>query len=234
MNGSDIYTLVTGIMGYAPDTTLYYTLLNLCQGIRENMRPWMILKKEDTSNQVPPTNQSAFLTPYSLPADFRKFYSPKRSVQLADASNIVRQWYVQIPKDRKLECKDDNTKFYVDYILNQLFLCGIVNQLYTMHIYYICRSPLITATQAWVFPSEYAPILAYDVCELLKAGIDSDTVNAAQAVANGRTSAIIYSQMAEWDNDLATDSIEGATYGDIGGDASFLSRTVPGTNNGSY
>ena len=110
-------------------------------------------------------------------------------------------------------------------------VCGIVNQLYTMHIYYIYRSPLITATQAWVFPSEYAPILAYDVCELLKAGIDSDTVNAAQAVANGRTSAIIYSQMSEWDNDLSTDSIEGATYGDIGGDASFLSRTVPGTNN---
>ena len=234
MNGSALYLLVTSIMGYPPDQTLFYTLLNLAQGIRENQRPWMILKKEDSSNTVNQTNVTAFLTPYNLPADFRKFYSPKRSMQLVDSSNVIHQYYVQVPKDRKFENYQDNTKFYCDFILNQFFLCGIVNQVYTAHIFYIYRAPLITATQAWVFPSEYGPILAYDVCELLKAGIDSDVVNAQQAVFNGRTSALIFDQMAQWDSDLAVDSIEGAEYQDIGGNNGFISRTVPGTNNGTY
>ena len=221
-------------MGYAPDTTLFYTLLNMVQGIRENQRPWMILKKEDTSNTILATNSSAFLTPYPLPADFRKFYSPKRSIQLADTTNIVRQWYVQIPKHRKLECKDDNTKFYVDFTSTpyNFYLCGIVNQQYTAHVYYQYKSPLVTATTSWVFPSEYHPILAYGVCALIKAGIDSDVVNASQAISNNGTSALIFAQMVEWDDSLAVDSIEGASYNDIGNDSQFISRTIPNTNGG--
>lgn len=235
MTGAALYILVTSIMGYPPDPTLFYTLLNLVQGIRENMRPWMILKKEDASNTVNATQLTAFLTPYSLPTDFRKFYSPKRSVQLIDPSNTIFQWYVQVPKDRKYENYQDNTKFYCDFILNQIFLCGIVNQLYTMHIYYIYRSPLVTATTQWVFPAEYHPILAYDVCELLKAGIDSDVINAVQAVSNGATSKLIYDQMTEWDNDLASTEVEGIEYNDIGGSHDgFISKTIPNTNGGGW
>ena len=221
-------------MGYEPDNTLFYTLLNLVQGIRENQRPWQILKKEDASNTVNQTNQSAFLTSYNLPDDFRKFYSPKRSVQLTDSTYSIFQWYVQIPLDRKFENKDDNTKFFVDYANKKLYLCGIVNQLYTMHIYYQYQTPLITATTSWVFPTEYHPILAYDVCALIKAGIDSDVVNASQALSNNKTSQIIFNQMAEWDTDLQTDSVEGVDYGDINGYNGFISRTIPGTNNGTF
>lgn len=232
MLGSDLYTLTTSVMGYAPDTTLFYTLLNMAQGIRENQRPWMILKKEDTSNTINQTSSSAFLTSHPLPSDFRKFYSPKRSIQLVDSSNIIRQWYVQIPLDRKMENRDDNTKFYVDYIGNNFYLCGIVNQTYTAHVYYIYRSPLVTATTAWVFPSEYHPILAYDVAALIKAGIDSDVVNAQQALSNSQTSQLIFTQMTDWDDSLQVDSIEGATYNNIGNDSNFITRTVPNTNGG--
>ena len=234
MTGAILYILVTGIMGYAPDATLFYTLLNLVQGIRENQRPWMILKKEDASNVVNATQLTAFLTAYPLPADFRKFYSPKRSIVLVDPSNTIFQWYVQIPKDRKFESYQDNTKFYCDFIANSFFLCGIVNQQYTAHVFYIYKAPLITANVPWVFPSEYAPILAYDVCALLKAGIDSDSVNAQQAVYNNETSKLIYDQMAEWDNELAAESVEGIDYGDIGGNSGFISKTVPNTNNGMW
>ena len=232
MLGSDIYQLTTSIMGYAPDQTLFYTLLGMVQGIRENQRPWTILKKEDASITVNQTSSSAFLIQHNLPADFRKFYSPKRSIQLVDSSYIIRQWYTQIPKDRKFENKDDNTKFYVDYTTTpySFYLCGIVNQTYTVHIYYQYITPLITATTSWVFPSEYHAILAYDVCTLLKAGIDSDTVNAAQAVYNDATAKLIYNQMAEWDNDLAVDSIEGATYYSVDREETFISRMIPGTN----
>jgi len=234
MNGNALYQLVTSIMGYSPDTTLFYTLLNMVQGIRENQRPWMILKKEDASNTVNQTSSSAFLTPYNLPTDFRKFYSPKRSIQLVDSSNTIFQWYVQVPKDRKFENKDDNTKFYVDFTSSpaKIYLCGIVNQLYTMHIYYQYISPLVTATTQWVFPTEYHPILAYDVAALLKAGIDSDVVNASQAISNNQTSSLIYNQMTEWDDSLAVDSVEGAEYYSIDDSQRFISRTIPGTNSG--
>ena len=232
MTGNDLYQLTESIMGYAPDQTLFYTLLAMVQGIRENQRPWMILKKEDASNTVNQTSQSAFLTPFNLPADFRKFYSPKRSVQLVDASNTIFQWYVQVPKDRKFENKDDNTKFYCDFTStpSKIYLCGIVNQLYTMHIYYQYQTPIVTATTSWVFPSEYHPILAYDVAALIKAGIDSDVVNASQAISNNQTSNLIFEQMKSWDDELANTEVEGVEYYDINGERGFISRTIPNTN----
>ena len=234
MNGSDLYQLVTSIMGYAPDQTLFQTLLNLVQGIRENQRPWTILKKEDTSNTVSASNTSQFLVPINMPADFRKFYSPKRSLQLSDPSNTIFQWYTQVTMDRKLENKDDNTKFYVNYSTNPItfFLCGTLNQTYTVHLFYIYRSPLITASTAWVFPSEYHAILAYDIAALIKLGIDSDVVNAEQAISNNSTSKVIFDQMAEWDDELAVNAIEGNSYFSIDREDTFISRTIPGTNNG--
>jgi hypothetical protein len=99
-----------------------------------------------------------------------------------------------------------------------------------MHIFYQYKPPLITANTSWVFPSEFHPILAYDVSALIKAGIDSDVVNASQALSNSQTSSIIFEQMKEWDNDLQDNEIEGVNYPDIENESQFISGTIPGTN----
>ena len=83
--GSNLYDFTAKLLlNYQMDKTIFYYLLNLAKGNREQMRPWVILRSEDTSNNASPAqnliNNSMYLTPFTLPADFLNHYSPKRSL----------------------------------------------------------------------------------------------------------------------------------------------------------
>ncbi len=74
MTKAQLYTFVTSLLDGNPiDTTLFDTLLNIAQMRRENERPWMILRAEDTSQTV--SSGNTFETQKDLPTDFRKWYT---------------------------------------------------------------------------------------------------------------------------------------------------------------
>lgn len=236
MTGAEIYAM-TGklLLGYQMDTTLFYQLLATAQGKRELMRSWIILRAEDSSQTVYPnsglTANSLYLTPFDLPDDFLMFYSPKRSIVLVSPDGITFRWYDQIPAERKHEYKDDDTKFYIDLANQQLFLCGLVDQQYTIHQFYIRRSPTITATTSWVFDVTFQPILAFDVAMEYKLSFDYDIVNAEQGTMIERGAKRIFDAMTEWDGALQESQLEGADYWSEHHRPTFYSRHV-GDNSG--
>jgi hypothetical protein len=233
MNTSqDIYNFVVSILNYSPDTTFFDSFLSLSQSQRETSRAWMYLRKVDQTQKAYVSATSTYLTPLNLPSDFRRWYAPKRSIQLVANDGITFRWYVEIPMDRRLEYKDDNTKFYCDYANQKLYLCGIVDQTYTVNQFYQYKPVTLTylANNSWVFPSEYLPILGYDVAARIQLGADYDVVNAAQANANIAFAAQFYNSMAEWDDSLQSGSIEGVEYPSDNIAPPFYSKVIPSSN----
>lgn len=214
------------LLGYRMDQTLFSQLLDLSKGNREQMRSWVILRKEDSSQNAGPTINTAFLNPLNLPSRFLNFYSPKRSVVLASGDVKTFRFYDQIPLERKFEWKDDDSKFYVDYAGSKLYLCGTIDQQYSVHIYHIASSPDITDTNAWIFPAQFHPILACDIAEWYRTNFDYDVVNVSQAQYIEKLSKLIYSRMIEWDGMLQEGQIEGVDYPTDNTRPGFISNTV--------
>lgn len=226
LKGSDLYDLTAKLLlGFRMDNILFYQLLSSAQSNIENYRPWMILRKEDSSLNVYPQG-NLYLTPLDLPSDFRRFYSSNRSVVLVSPDKSVFRFYKQIPMERRHEYKDDNTKFYVDYANKKLYLCGTLDRAYEVHLFYIKETEPVTEDTSWVFPPEYHPILAYNVAMAYKTGFDYDIVNDAQAKNISGLAQTILKQMEEWDNSLQVESIEGLDYPDDSSRPTFYSNTI--------
>lgn len=236
MSGQDLYAFTSKLLlGYQMDATIFYWLLNTSKGKVELMRPWVQLRTEDSSQNASPIqntiNNSMYLTPFNLPANFLNWYSPTRSIVLVSSDGLTFRWYKEIPLERKHEYKDDNSKFYINKATRQLFFCGILDQNYSVHQFYIQASPDITAVNSWVFPGNFAPILAFDVAQTYREMFDYDIVNAAQGDKIEKGFNKIFKQMTEWDGNLQESQLEGIdSYQDSGNGAAFNNRVV-GDNN---
>lgn len=231
LTGTNLYDM-TGklLLGYQMDQTLFYQLLGSSQMERELERAWVILKSEDATQIANPVSNSIanslYLTPFNLPSDFLNFYSPKRSIVLVNSDGVTFRWYSQIPKERKHEYKDDDSKFYVDLKNNQLFLCGILDRTYTIHQFYIYQSPTVTDITSWVFPAQFHPILAYDVAKKYKDMFDYDVVNAEQARTIEAGAKVLMEQMEKWDASLQESELDGVEYPMDNQEASFINKSV--------
>lgn len=217
MTKTELYAFVTSLLDGNPlESTLFDTFLNIAQMRRENQRPWMILRTEDTSQTVSPGN--TFETIKDLPTDFRKWYT-RFPIVLADSSGNAQQFLRETPLSMKLANRTDITKFYCDYSAGELFICGSPAQALTVHQYYIRKTYLVSANNAneWTFPTEYHSILGFDIAVMFKLGVDYDVINNAQGNANAAQAAMIFEQMSEWDSDLQNSSIQGQDYGTYGG-----------------
>lgn len=231
LTGQQLYELTSKLLlGYQMDQTLFYQLLLLAQGTREQMRPWVILRSEDATQQANPQqntiNNSMYLTPFNIPTGFLNFYSPDRSLVLVANDGITLRFYTQIPIERKQEYMQDSSVFYVDYPNNKIYLCGLLDQQYTIHQFFVKNSTAISAGTSWIFPNQFHPILAYDIAMNYKLYFDYDVVNAQQGemIANG--AAFIFAQMAEWDDKLQERLGDGVDYGPLATRPAFQSKVV--------
>jgi len=203
MTRDDIYTAVTSLLGgYEMDTTLFNSLLDKSQMKRENQRPWVILRKADSSLSASPAD--TFTTAKTLPTDFRKWYTPESAgpVVLTDANN--NPWgYREVSISEKFAYRNIGGVFYTDYVAGNFYLCGPITQAYTINLFYIKKSTLVSAdaTNSWAFPSEYHMILAFDVAVMWK-GIDYDVINNQNAQILAAQAQEIYDEMSRWDSDL--------------------------------
>lgn len=201
MTGSQIYELTTTLLdGRQMDEVAFYRLLNLAKNKRERKRPWMILRKKDKTT-VSLSTSDDFETAKALPSDFGRFYNNK-SVQLVSADGD-HKYIPQKAFEMQYEHKDDDVCF-VEYLAggSNIYFGGIRSKAYDVWLFYCQISDDITSDTSWVFPPDFAPLLAFDVAIMQKGGIDYDDINARMVQYNGVEVQQLEMSMVHWDAEL--------------------------------
>lgn len=188
MNGAQIKQMAETILdGDTLDEVFFYNVLNGAKDQIEDSRPWMFLRKLDTS--VSATAGS----PLSLPTDWRmtwKLYVGQD------------QLYTQIPFDQLHLYRNEVHRFVVDVASGTYTLLGTISGGAPVYHYYIKTTDEVTADTSPVFPARFHPILAYYVAGYVQMGVDSDDLFARMAPENKVQAQSLLSAMERWDTNL--------------------------------
>lgn len=202
-SGTDLTTFITGLNGDATiDTTLLDVLVDNGKTILEEERPWLVLRKVDTSKTVTTSNTFTTQIDLSTISDFSGFYADV-PIRLFDGDNRI-EYYRLVPFDRQLEYKDVSNTACYDENSRILFLNGKVPFNGTLYLNYMATSPAIDLTSesaVWTeFPSRYLAILGYYAIGIFKGAIDYDSINRQMLPENRATLQTLKEAMEEWDN----------------------------------
>lgn len=202
--GQELNTFITGLNAEATiDLTLLDVLVDTARTILEEERPWMVLRKVDTSKTV--TTASLYTTAIDLSTitDFSRFYSDV-PIRLFDGGNRI-EYYRLVPFDRQLEYKDvSNTACYDDNS-KDLYLNGTVSFSGTLYISYMATSTAIdleSASAVWsLFPSRFLPVLGFYAIGIHKGAVDFDQINRQMLPENQATLNALKRAMEKWDDE---------------------------------
>lgn len=207
LTGSQYYDAVTTLLSdFEMDTTLFYQFLNTARSNREFARPWMRLRKFDTS-QTAVAAQAPIIAPpttnkLTLPTDFG-YLMEDGEIVLYDQNNTY-ETFTEIGMQNLIPYLQVNNCFYIDHAAGFYYLLGTVDRSYTVFFPYIADFGDITATTTWNnIPGRFNMILAYDVASMFRLGVDYDDVNARNAEDNNRQASILFNAMCTWDDNLA-------------------------------
>lgn len=201
--GQELNTFITGLNAEATiDLTLLDVLVDNARAILEEERPWMVLRKVDTSKTVTTGNTYTTAIDLSTITDFSRFYSDV-PIRLFDGNNRV-EYYRLVPFDRQLEYKDvSNTACYDDNS-KQLYLNGTIPFAGTLYISHVSTSTAIdleSASAVWsVFPPRFLPVLAFYAIGIYKGAVDYDTINRQMLPENQATLTALKRAMEKWDD----------------------------------
>ncbi len=204
MTGTALAEFTTELNGGASiGETLLFQLVNAFKAILEQERPWMVLRRTDTSKSV--TTGSTWQTAIDLSAieRFSRFYG-SHPVRLFGESRGIAA-YRQVPFDDRLEHRSVPCTFVYDAGTKQLYLNGTVPYPGTLHIRHLVTSEDIAAGESeitWPFPSWSHPLLGFGAVAMHKGGVDYDEVNARQIVQNSQDAVRLLRALQKWDNDL--------------------------------
>jgi hypothetical protein len=212
--GVQLSTFITSLNAEATiDPTLLTVLVDNAKAVLEEERPWMVLRKTDTTKTVTSNNTWQTAIDLSTISDFSKFYMNDDGVviKLFDNNNQI-QYYLLKPFDKRLEYKDASNTCVFDENSKTLYLNGVVSFNGNLHIPYISTSPAIdlTSTSAiWtVFPPRFIAILGYYAIGIYKGAIDYDSINRQMLPSNREVLNSLKNAMCEWDNDKQLASIQ--------------------------
>lgn len=210
--GAQLKTFIESLNADATiDATLLDVLVDNARAIIEEERPWMVLRKTDTSKTV--TTTSTWQTAVSLASitDFSRFYG-EFAIRLFDGSNRI-EYYRQVPFDRRLEYKDSSNTFVYDENANTIYLNGTVPFNGTLYINYVSTATAIDLTSesaVWSpFPSRFLPVLGYYAIGIFKGAVDYDSINRQMLPENRTTLMALKNAMERWDNERQLSTIDG-------------------------
>ena len=209
--GTELTTFITGLNGGASiDASLLDVLVDTAKSIIEEERPWMVLRKTDTSKTVATSSLWTTSIDISTITDFSRFYGEKPLI-LFDGNNL-KQYYRQVPFDRRLEYKDVSNTFCFDENAKKIYLNGIVPFAGTLYINYISTSTAIDLTAdtaVWTsFPSRFLPLLGFYAVGVHKGAVDYDSINKLMLPSNQAVMYSLKNAMEKWDNERQMSSIE--------------------------
>lgn len=209
--GTELTTFITSLNGEETiDPTLLDVLVDNAKAVLEEERPWVVLRKLDTSKTV--TTSSTWQTAIDLStiSDFSRFYGDV-PIRLFDGSNRI-EYYRLIPFDRQLEYKDVSNTACYDENSQTLYLNGNVAFNGTLYIHYLMTSGALDLTSEsaiWTtFPSRFLPILGYYAAGIYKGAIDYDSINRQMLPENRAAFMALKSAMEDWDNEKQLSALE--------------------------
>lgn len=209
--GQELATFITSLNAEASiDDSLLTVLVDNAKSVLEGERPWMVLRKTDTSKSVTTGGTWETAIDLSTITDFAEFYG-EFPVRLFDGTNLIER-YRQMPFDRRLEYKDVSNTFVYDANSKTIYLNGNVPFSGSLYINYVATSAEIDLTSqsaVWTaFPSRFLPILGYYAVGIYKGAIDYDDINRAMLGPNADILQSLKSSMEKWDNNLQLASLE--------------------------
>ncbi len=161
--GQGLNTFITSLnAGASIEETLLDVLVSSAKTILEEERPWMVLRKTDSSKTVATSNAWTTAIDLSTITDFSRFFANQDGVviKLFDGDNRI-EYYTLKSFDQRLEYKDVSHTCVYDENTKTLYLNGIVPFAGTLYIPYVSTSTEIdlnSASAVWTkFPSRFLP-----------------------------------------------------------------------------
>lgn len=212
--GEELTTFITSLNAEANiDATLLDVLVDNARTVIEEERPWMVLRKTDTSKTVTTANTWQTAIDLSTITDFSRFYMNQDGVviKLFDGNNRVD--YITLKSfDQRLEYKDVSGTAVYNANTKQLYINGTVAFAGTLYIPYMATSTAIDLTSAsavWsLFPTRFLPVLAYYAIGIFKGAVDYDSINREMLPENRATLDALKNAMISWDNELQLATIQ--------------------------
>lgn len=212
--GVELSTFCTSLNGGASiDADLLDVLVSNAKTIIEEERPWMVLRKTDTTKTVTTANVWTTAIDLSTITDFSRFYANQDGIviKLFDGNNRI-EYYTLKPYDQRLEYKDVSHTCVYNENTKILYLNGVVPFAGTLYIPYMSTSTEIdlTSTSAvWtVFPSRFLPVIAYYAIGVFKGAVDYDEINRNMLPENRATLNALKNAMVNWDSEKQLASIQ--------------------------
>lgn len=209
--GIELNTFLTDLnAGAAIDLTLGDVLVNTARAVIEEERPWMVLRKVDTSLSL--TTASTWNTPVSIAGitDFSRFYS-ETPIRLFDGNNQV-MYFTMVPFDRQLEYKDTSGTFCFDENTGNLYFNGILAFSGTLYISYVATTDgidLEADTAIWSpFPARFLPLIGFYAIGIFKGAVDYDSINRQMLPENRAALEALKNAMEKWDNERQLSTME--------------------------
>jgi hypothetical protein len=196
--GKELATFTTGLNAEADiDATLLGVLIETAKTIIEGERPWMALRKIDTSLLL--TTANTWQTAKSLAGitDFSRLFDDP--ITLFDGSNLTHD-FAQVPFGQRLQCKNDSGTF------------GLVPFNGTLYLPYVSTSPevdLTAETPVWTaFPSRFLPLLGFYAVGIFKGAVDYDTINKQMLPHNAAAFEALKNALVAWDDQLQAAALD--------------------------
>jgi hypothetical protein len=212
--GQQLATFTTSLNADATiDADLLSVLVDNAKAVLEEERPWMVLRKTDSSKTVTTANTWQTAIDLSTISDFSRFYANQDGVvvRLFDGGERI-DYFTLKPFDQRLEYKNVGGTCVYDENAKMLYLNGLVQFSGTLHIPYVSTSPAIDLTSAsavWTaFPSRFLPVLGYYAIGIHKGAIDYDSINRQMLPSNAEALNALKNAMSNWDNEKALASIQ--------------------------
>lgn len=211
LTGITLTDFITGLNGGASiDATLLDILVSTAKSVIEGERPWVVLRKVDTSKSVTTSNTWQTAIDLSTITDFSEFYGDT-PVVLFDGTNL-KSYYTLVPFERRLDYKDVSGTCVYDAGNKNLYLNGTIAFAGTLYIYYKSTSTEISLSSEsaiWTkFPLRFAPLLGYYAIGIHKGAVDYDDVVKQMLPANQAALMALKNAMVDWDSSLQLTSLE--------------------------
>lgn len=199
MTGAEIKTMAENILdGDTIDDVFFYQLLNSAKDTIEDSRPWMFLRKLNSS--VTASTGNNYNTPITLPTDWR------RTWKLFVGSDMQ---YFPVPFDQQHLYANSPRHFVVDVASGTYYLLGTIGRADTIYHYYLKTTDDITSSTSPVWPARFHKILGFYVAGYIQMGVDSDDIFARMAPANKAEAQMALNSMEAWDSALQANEQNG-------------------------
>lgn len=196
MLASAIKTMAEEILGGDTiDETFFLNVLNSVKDRLEDERPWMYLRKLNSSLTASVGNN--YSTSKALPTDWRRTYKMLVGTDLL---------LVQKPFDEQHIYRNHSGYFVIDVANSVYYILGNISRADTIYHYYIRTTPELTISDSPVFPERFHKLLAFEVAGYIQLGQDADDIFARMAPENKAQAIAIKNSMLSWDNQLQGDA----------------------------